>query len=150
MTDDSKLPDPAQADAAPVAAPSTRARLRRFRVDVGTIICAVALLQSLLLVAFGYWGAEQLVSQVGESAHKVNHDRVEDNVLAFLAKTEALVRAIAHTPSLHPAGHDGDQTAELLWAALEQTPELDSIGVASDDGHLLTAMRHPEPMVRQG
>ena len=149
MTDDSKLPDPAQADAAPVAAPSTRARLRRFRVDVGTIICAVALLQSLLLVAFGYWGAEQLVSQVGESAHKVNHDRVEDNVLAFLAKTEALVRAIAHTPSLHPAGHDGDQTAELLWAALEQTPELDSIGVASDDGHLLTAMRHPEPMVRQ-
>ncbi len=141
MTDDSSSPDRAE--------PSAQVRLRRFRVDVGTIICTVALLQSLLLVAFGYWGAEQLVSRVGESAHKVNHDRVEDNILAFLAKTEALVRAIAHTPSLHPAGHDGDQTAELLWAALEQTSELDSIGVASDDGHLLMAMRYPESAVRQ-
>jgi adenylate cyclase len=154
MTDDSRHPDLAQAPPAPStpstpSAPSARARLRRFRVDVGTIICAVALLQSLLLVAFGYWGAEQLVSRVGESAHKVNHDRVEDNVLAFLAKTEALVRAVAHTPSLHPAGEDGEQTAELLWAALEQTPELDSIGVASDDGHVLMAMRYPEPVVRQ-
>ncbi|SFP31721.1 adenylate/guanylate cyclase domain-containing protein [Variovorax sp. 770b2] len=148
MTDDSRHPDLAQAPPAP-STPSARARLRRFRVDVGTIICAVALLQSLLLVAFGYWGAEQLVSRVGESAHKVNHDRVEDNVLAFLAKTEALVRAVAHTPSLHPAGEDGEQTAELLWAALEQTPELDSIGVASDDGHVLMAMRYPEPVVRQ-
>ncbi|PLC04260.1 adenylate/guanylate cyclase domain-containing protein [Variovorax sp. RO1] len=143
MTDDCKHPDP------PASPPAPNARLRRFRVDVGTIICAVALLQSLLLVAFGYWGAEKLVSKVGESAHKVNHDRVEDNVLAFLAKTEGLVRAIAHTPDLHPAGHDGEQTAELLWAALEQTPEIDSIGVGSGDGHFLMAMRHPVPVVRQ-
>ncbi|MDP9991913.1 adenylate cyclase [Variovorax boronicumulans] len=152
MTDDSSRPDAARAPPTPSSSSfssSPRAGLRRFRVDVGTIICAVALLQSMLLVAFGYWGAEQLVSKVGESAHKVNHDRVEDNVLAFLAKTEALVRAIAHTPSLHPAGHDGDRTAELLWAALEQTPELDSIDVASDDGHLLMAMRYPEAAVRQ-
>ncbi|WP_261803713.1 adenylate/guanylate cyclase domain-containing protein [Variovorax sp. PAMC26660] len=134
----------------PVGSDNTsRTRMRRFRVDVGTIICAVALVQSLLLVAFGYWAAERLVSRVGESAHKVNHDRVEDNVLAFLAKTEALVRAIAHTPSLHPAGQDGDQTAELLWTALEQTPELDSIGVTSDDGHQLMALRQPVPAVRQ-
>ena len=143
MTDDRKNPEPA------ASSPAPHARLRRFRVDVGTIICAVALLQSLLLVAFGYWGAEKLVSKVGESAHKVNHDRVEDNILAFLAKTEGLVRAIAHTPDLHPAGHDGEQTAELLWAALEQTPEIDSIGVGSDDGHFLMAMRHPAPVVRQ-
>ncbi|TSD59702.1 HAMP domain-containing protein [Variovorax sp. KBS0712] len=145
MADEFKQPGPPPAP--PANAPRTR--LRRFRVDVGTIICAVALLQSLLLVAFGYWGAEQLVSKVGESAHKVNHDRVEDNVLAFLAKTEGLVRAIAHTPDLHPAGHDGEQTAELLWAALEQTPEIDSIGVGSDDGHFLMAMRHPVSVVRQ-
>ncbi|MNQ10427.1 Adenylate cyclase 1 [compost metagenome] len=143
MTDDRKHPEP------PASSPAPHARLRRFRVDVGTIICAVALLQSLLLVAFGYWGAEKLVSKVGESAHKVNHDRVEDNILAFLAKTEGLVRAIAHTPDLHPAGHDGEQTAELLWAALEQTPEIDSIGVGSDDGHFLMAMRHPVSVVRQ-
>ncbi len=145
MADDFKHPGPAPAP--PANAPHIR--LRRFRVDVGTIICAVALLQSLLLVAFGYWGAEKLVSKVGESAHKVNHDRVEDNILAFLFKTEGLVRAIAHTPDLHPAGHDGEQTAELLWAALEQTPELDSIGVGSDDGHFLMAMRHPVSVVRQ-
>nr|WP_082548825.1 adenylate/guanylate cyclase domain-containing protein [Variovorax sp. Root473] len=145
MADDFKHPGPAPAP--PANAPHIR--LRRFRVDVGTIICAVALLQSLLLVAFGYWGAEKLVSKVGESAHKVNHDRVEDNILAFLSKTEGLVRAIAHTPDLHPAGHDGEQTAELLWAALEQTSELDSIGVGSDDGHFLMAMRHPVSVVRQ-
>ncbi|RQO61697.1 adenylate/guanylate cyclase domain-containing protein [Variovorax sp. KBW07] len=151
MADDFRHPATvtAAAGAAPAGPDTPRARLRRFRVDVGTIICAVALLQSLLLVAFGYWGAEQLVSRVGESAHKVNHDRVEDNVLAFLAKTEALVRAIAHTPSLHPAGDDGDQTAELLWTALEQTPEIDSIGVTSDDGHELEALRQPVPAVRQ-
>jgi adenylate cyclase len=146
-TEEAAQPDPAEAGTPSASSP--RARLRRFRVDVGTIICAVALLQSLLLVAFGYWGAQRLVSRVGESAHKVNHDRVEDNVLAFLAKTEALVRAIAHTPSLHPEGHDGDRTAELLWAALEQTPELDSIGVTSDDGHLLTAQRYPASAIRQ-
>jgi adenylate cyclase len=145
MADDFKHPGPAPAP--PANAPHIR--LRRFRVDVGTIICAVALLQSLLLVAFGYWGAEKLVSKVGESAHKVNHDRVEDNILAFLSKTEGLVRAIAHTPDLHPAGHDGEQTAELLWAALEQTSELDSIGVGSDDGHFLMAVRHPVSVVRQ-
>jgi adenylate cyclase len=70
-------------------------------------------------------------------------------VLAFLAKTEAVVRAIGDSPSLHPAGEDGDQTAELLWTLLEQTPELDSIDVASDDGHLLMALRYPSPAVRQ-
>ncbi len=145
MADDLGQSNPAGA----LLRPSTRMRLRRFRVDVGTIVCAVALVQSLLLVAFGYWGAERLVSSVGESAHKVNHDRVEDNVLAFLAKTESIVHAIGHTPSLHPAGEDGDQTAELLWAALEQSPELDGIGVASDDGHLLMAERYPVSAVRQ-
>lgn len=93
------------------------ARLRRFRVDVGSIICAVALVQSLLLVAFGYWAAEKLVSKVGTAAHKTNHDRVEDNVLAFLAKTEGVIRAIADSPSVHATGEDGEQTAEMLWTS---------------------------------
>lgn len=124
-------------------------RLRRFRVDVGTIICAVALLQSLLLVAFGYWAAEKLVSRVGTTAHKINHDRVEDNVLAFLAKTEGVIRAIADSPSVHATGEDGEQTAEMLWTMLEQTPELDSINVATDDGHVLMAVRYPVPAIRQ-
>jgi adenylate cyclase len=125
------------------------ARMRRFRVDVGTIICAVALVQSLLLVALGYWAVERLVSEVGTAAHKINHDRVEDNVLAFLSKTAAVVRAVADSPSLHAAGEDGDQTAEMLWTLLEQTPELDSLHVATDDGHLVTALRYPSPAIRQ-
>ncbi|MFM9923519.1 adenylate/guanylate cyclase domain-containing protein [Variovorax sp. H27-G14] len=128
---------------------STRSRMRRFRVDVGTIICAVALVQSLLLVALGYWAVERLVSKVGTAAHKINHDRVEDNVLAFLAKSEAVIRAIGDSPSLHAAGEDGEQTAEMLWTLLEQTPEIDSLNVATDDGHLVTAMRYPAPSVRQ-
>jgi adenylate cyclase len=123
--------------------------LRRFRVDVGTIICAVALLQSLLLVAFGYWAAEKLVSRVGMTSHKINHDRVEDNVLAFLAKTEGVIRSIADSPSVHATGEDGEQTAEMLWTMLEQTPELDSINVATDDGHVLMAVRYPIPAIRQ-
>lgn len=123
--------------------------MRRFRVDVGTIICAVALVQSLLLVALGYWAVERLVSKVGSAAHKINHDRVEDNVLAFLAKTEAVMRSIGDSPSLHAAGEDGEQTAEMLWTLLEQTPELDSLNVATDDGHLVSAMRYPAPALRQ-
>ncbi|MDM0006319.1 adenylate/guanylate cyclase domain-containing protein [Variovorax sp. J22G73] len=123
--------------------------MRRFRVDVGTIICAVALVQSLLLVALGYWAVERLVSKVGSAAHKINHDRVEDNVLAFLAKTEAVMRSIGDSPSLHAAGEYGEQTAEMLWTLLEQTPELDSLNVATDDGHLVSAMRYPAPALRQ-
>lgn len=127
----------------------THSRMRRFRVDVGTIICVVALVQSLLLVALGYWAAERLVSKVGTAAHKINHDRVEDNVLAFLAKTESVIRAIGDSPSLHAAGEDGEQTAEMLWTLLEQTPEVDSVNVATDDGHLVSAMRYPAPVLRQ-
>ncbi|WP_295981602.1 adenylate/guanylate cyclase domain-containing protein [uncultured Variovorax sp.] len=124
-------------------------RLRRFRVDVGTIICAVALVQSLLLVAFGYWAAERLVTKIGTAAHKINHNRVADQVLAFLAKTEAAIRAIADSPSVHVCGEDGEQTAEMLWTLLEQTPEIDSINVATDHGHVLMAVRYPVPAIRQ-
>ncbi|NVM87657.1 adenylate cyclase [Variovorax sp. SG517] len=131
------------------SAPHNHTRLRRFRVDVGTIICAVALVQSLLLVAFGYWAAEKLVSKVGTAAHKINHDRVEDNVLAFLAKTEGVIRSIADSPSVHVCGEDGEQTAEMLWTMLEQTPEIDSINVATDHGHVLMAVRYPVPAIRQ-
>ncbi len=79
--------------AAPTPPPAGVASLsrgsRRFRVDVGTIVSAVALAQSLLLVSLGYWGSQRLVSKIGTSAHRANHDRTEDKVLAFLAKTES-------------------------------------------------------------
>jgi len=90
-------------------APSRRSR--RFRVDVGTIVSAVALAQSLLLVSLGYWGSQRLVSNIGTSAHKANHNRTEDKVLAFLAKAESVVGAIGSAPSLSPAGEHADRTA---------------------------------------
>ncbi|WP_431109367.1 adenylate/guanylate cyclase domain-containing protein [Variovorax paradoxus] len=122
---------------------------RRFRVDVGTVVSAVALSQSLLLVALGYWGSQQLVSSIGQSAHKANHDRTEDKVLAFLAKTESVVGAIGDSPNLRPADDSASQTAELLWTLLQQSPELDSTYVANDEGQMLMVLRYPALAVRQ-
>ncbi|MFH0133015.1 adenylate/guanylate cyclase domain-containing protein [Variovorax sp. EL159] len=123
-------------------------RSRRFRVDVGTIVSAVALAQSLMLVSLGYWGSQRLVSRIGVSAHKANHDRTEDKVLAFLKKAESVVDAVASAPSLQPAGEQVDKTSELLWTLLEQSPELDSIYVANDAGQMLMALRYPTPAMR--
>jgi adenylate cyclase len=89
----------------PAAVPTAPSgRSRRFRVDVGTIVSAVALAQSLMLVSLGYWGSQRLVSSIGTSAHRANHDRTEDKVLAFLAKAESAVGAIGSAPSLSPRG----------------------------------------------
>jgi adenylate cyclase len=133
--------------AAGVATPTRRSR--RFRVDVGTIVSAVALAQSLLLVTLGYWGSQRLVSKIGTSAHKSNHDRTEDKVLAFLAKTESVVGAMSSSPSLSPAGEYVDSTAELLWTLLQQSPELDSVYVANEAGQMLMALRYPVPAIRR-
>ena len=123
-------------------------RLRRFRVDVGTIISAVVLVQSLLLVALGYWGAERLVSTIGESAHQADHARIEDKTIAYLAKAVSVVTAIGESPSLQPAGQGSAQTGELLWTLLEQSPELDAVYAANTEGNMLMVMRYPVPAVR--
>ena len=130
------------------APPSRSPRLRRFRVDVGTIISLVVLLQSLLLLGLGYWGSQRLVSAIGESAHRADHLRVEDKVNAFLSKAVSVVQAMATAPSLRPAGEHAPQSAELLWVLLTQSPELDSIYVANDAGRMLMVQRYPEPAVR--
>jgi len=136
-------------DLGPASNPApSRRRTRHFRVDVGTIVSVVALTQSLLLVALGYWGSQRLVSRIGISAHKSNHDRTEDKVNAFLAKAESVVGAIAGTPSLRPAGDRSEWTAEMLWTMLQQSPELDSLYVANDEGRMLMALRYPAPAVR--
>ena len=116
---------------------------------MGTIVSAVALSQSLLLVGLGYWGSQRLVSDIGRSAHKANHDRTEDKVLAFLAKTESVVGALGDSPTLRPTGPSADQTAELLWTLLQQSPELDSTYVADDEGQMLMVLRYPAPAVRR-
>lgn len=123
-------------------------RLRRFRVDVGTIISVVVLLQSVLLLGLGYWGSQRLVGSIGESAHRADHMRVEDKVNAFLAKAASVVGAMAEAPSLRPAGELAAQSAELLWVLLQQSPELDSVYVANDAGRMLMVQRYPEPAVR--
>jgi adenylate cyclase len=123
-------------------------RLRRFRVDVGTIITVVVLFQSLLLVAIGYWGSQRLVSTIGESAQRADHLRIEDKVNAFLAKAASVVDAVAAAPSLRPAGEGAVPTAELLWVLLQQSHELDSLYVANDAGRMLMVQRYPEVAVR--
>ncbi|MBS0427448.1 MAG: adenylate/guanylate cyclase domain-containing protein [Proteobacteria bacterium] len=131
-----------------VTAPPRSPRLRRFRVDVGTIITVVVLFQSLLLVAIGYWGSQRLVSTIGESAHRADHLRIEDKVNAFLAKAASVVDAVAAAPSLRPAGEGAVPTAELLWVLLQQSQELDSLYVANDAGRMLMVQRYPEVAVR--
>ncbi|MGJ7566817.1 adenylate/guanylate cyclase domain-containing protein [Variovorax sp. GB1R11] len=136
----------------PAAAASTAApppgRSRRFRVDVGSIVSAVALAQSLLLVSLGYWGSQRLVSRIGVSAHKSNHDRTEDKVRAFLQKAESVINAVGTAPSLRPAGDQVEHTSELLWTLLQQSPELDSIYVSNERGQMLMALRYPVPAMR--
>ena len=129
-------------------APARSPRLRRFRVDVGTIITVVVLFQSLLLVAIGYWGSQRLVSTIGESAHRADHLRIEDKVNAFLAKAASVVDAVGAAPSLRPAGEGAVPTAELLWVLLQQSHELDSLYVANDAGRMLMVQRYPEVAVR--
>lgn len=128
--------------------PPARPRLRRFRVDVGTIITLVVVVESLLLVVLGYWGSQRLVSTIGESAHRADHARIEDKTLAYLSKAASVVRAIGGSPSLQTGSDKAGPTGELLWTLLQQSPELDSVYVADTDGRMLMVMRHPVPAVR--
>lgn len=128
---------------------ASRRRLRRFRVDVGTIITVIVLVQSLLLVALGYWGSQRLVTTIGESAHQADHARIQDKVIAFLAKSVSVVDAMGNSPSLRPSGERSQQTAELIWVLLQQSEELDSLYVANDAGRMLMVTRTPSPAVRR-
>lgn len=128
---------------------ATAPRLRRFRVDVGTIITVVVLVESLLLVVLGYWGSQRLVSTIGESAHHADHARIEDKTITYLTKAASVVQAIGDSPSLRTAGDNAEQTGELLWTMLQQSPELDSVYVADIEGRMLMVTRHPAPAVRR-
>ncbi|RYF74555.1 MAG: adenylate/guanylate cyclase domain-containing protein, partial [Comamonadaceae bacterium] len=130
------------------SADSRPPRLRRFRVDVSTIILLVVVVQSLLLLGLGYWGAQRLVSAVGESAHRADHLRVEDKVNSFLGKAMSVVEAVAASTSVRTGDGQGADSAELLWVLLQQSPELDSLYVATDAGRMVMAQRYPEPAVR--
>ncbi|MDA7419239.1 adenylate/guanylate cyclase domain-containing protein [Xenophilus arseniciresistens] len=140
--------DPGTASASAAASSSESPRLRRFRVDVGTIILLVVVVQSLLLLGLSYWGSQRLVGAIGESAHRADHQRVEDKVNAFLARAMLVVEAIAATPSLKADGAQGKTSAELLWVLLQQSPELDSVYAADDLGRMLMVQRYPEAAVR--
>ncbi|WP_225782007.1 adenylate/guanylate cyclase domain-containing protein [Xenophilus sp. Marseille-Q4582] len=132
----------------PSAALPRPARLRRFRVDVGTILATLVLTQSALLVGAGYWGAQRLVSTIGESTHHADHQRVEDRIQGFLRRTASAVDALAGAPRLSPTGPEAAASAELMWTLLMQAPELDSLYVADDAGHMLLVGRKPAPGVR--
>lgn len=123
-------------------------RFRRLRVDLGTIITFGVLGQAILLIGLGYWGAQHMVSVLAGSVHRSEHQRVEDKVYAFLDRSVAVVKSMAAAPRLEPTGVNSEETAALLWALLAEAPELDSVYVADDFGHMLMVLRYPQPAVR--
>ncbi|MBP6893300.1 MAG: hypothetical protein KBC94_02665 [Pseudacidovorax sp.] len=124
-------------------------RSRRFRVDVGTLIAALVLAQSLVLIALVGWGAQRLVSSFGEGAQRASHQRVQEKVEAFLERAATAVDAMVQAPHLAPAGSSADDTAELLWVLLQQAPELDSLYVADARARMLMVQRYPDLAVRR-
>ena len=127
---------------------SPASRLRRLRVDVGTIITFGVLGQAALLLGLGYWGAQRIVGSLAASVHSADHQRVDDKIRAFLDKGVAVARTVAATPQLEPSGPASKASAAVLWALLAETPELDSIYVADSSARMLMVLRYPEPAVR--
>ena len=123
-------------------------RVRRLRVDVGTIITLGVLGQAALLIGLGYWGAERIVGTLASSVHRADHQRVEDRIRAFLDRSVTVAHTMAAAPTLAPAGRDSDDSAELMWALLSEAPELDSVYVADAAGRMLMVLRYPQPVVR--
>lgn len=128
--------------------PSRLTWFRRLRVDVGTIITFGVLGQAVLLISLGYWGAQQVVGSLANALHHSDHQRVQDQVQAFLDKSLAVARTMAAAPRLEPDGEGSDETAALLWSLLAEAPELDSVYVANDLGRMLQVLRYPKPAVR--
>lgn len=128
---------------------SSLLRARRFRVDVGTLVATLVLIQSLVLLALAGWGTQQLVSVFGETAHRASHRRVQDKVDAFLARASTAVDAMAQAPRLTAAGPGADDTAQLLWVLLQQAPELDNLYVADARSRMLVVQRYPDTAVRR-
>ena len=126
----------------------TVSRLRRLRVDVGTIITVGVLGQAALLIGLGYWGAQRIVGTLAASVHRADHQRVEDRIRAFLDKGVAVARTMAAAPQLEPAGPASAPSAALMWALLAETPELDSVYVADERARMLMVLRYPQPAVR--
>lgn len=123
--------------------------LRRLRVDVGSIITFGVMGQAILLIGFGYWGAQHIVGSLASALHQSDHQRVEDRVQAFLDKSLAVARTMAAAPKLEPDGPHSDETAALLWSLLSEAPELDSVYVANDQGRMMQVLRYPKPAVRR-
>lgn len=125
------------------------ARLRRLRVDLGTIITVGVLGQAALLIGLGYWGVQRIVGTLAASVHQADHQRVEERIRAYLDKGVAAARILSATPELQPVGPASNASARLMWTVLAETPELDSVYVANDLGRMLMVLRYPEPAVRR-
>lgn len=131
-----------------VPSPPPESRLRRLRVDLGTIITVGVLGQALLLIGLGYWGVQRVVSTLATSVHQADHQRVEEQIRAFLDKGVAVARIMAATPGLEPVGKGTAASTTLMWTVLTETPELDSVYVADSLGRMLMVLRYPQPAVR--
>lgn len=121
---------------------------RRLRTVVVIVLSLGVLLQAALLIALGYWGAQKAIVAIVGSVHRSDHLRIENRVEGFLKHSMAVVNTLTEAPHLEAASDNSKETAVLLWSLLNQAPQLDSLYVADDKGHMLQARRYPEPAMR--
>lgn len=122
---------------------------RRFRVEVGTLIVGVVLLQAVLLSSLAYVGAHRLLHEVGRSGHQAAHARLATEIQGFMDGATAAVRALAASPGQSLSDSSEKRSAELIWALMAETPALDNLYFAHHDGSLVGMQRHPEPLLRR-
>lgn len=130
------------------AATTLRSLRHRLRVEVSTLILGVLVLQALLLLSLGYWGAERLLHDVGREAHKAEHTRLETEIRSLLGTATGAVRALAASPG-QGEGAGEKRSAELIWALMTDATALDGLYFAHHDGVFVGLERHPVAALRR-
>lgn len=125
-----------------------RQQYRRLRAVLTSILSLSILLQAVLLIGLGYWGAQKAIVAIVGSVHRSDHRRLENRVENFLHHSMAVVNTLIEAPHLEAASEGSPETAVLLWSLLGQSPQLDSLYVADGVGNMLQARRYPEPAMR--
>jgi len=122
---------------------------RRFRVVVGTLMAGMVLLQAILLLGFGYFGADRLLYSVGHDAHAEKHARLQVDVQSFMAAATGAIRALAGAPQNSAQPHGEDRSAELIWSLMSESKALDQLYFVDRGGELIGVQRYPEPALRR-
>lgn len=125
-------------------------RLRRlFRIEVGTLMVGMVLVQAVLLLGLSYWGSHRLLYSVGHAAHEEEHARLEADLKGFMAAATGAVRAVAAAPQHSRELHGEDRSAELIWSLMAESAALDHLYFVDHDGNLIGVQRHPQAALRR-